>query len=214
MSNKNLTDITLLLDRSGSMATVAADVVGGIDSFIREQMKTPGECNFTLVQFDSQDPFEVIYDAVPIAKAKAFTHDDFTPRAMTPLLDSMGASIGATRRRIKKMPKADRPGNVVFVVYTDGHENASREYTFQDISELVTKFEEKGWAFLYLGQGLDAFDQHQYVGTQSVHSVHTVSTKAGEAVRTMSGKISNYRMSGDVKDLQFNAVDRENLGKA
>ena len=134
---QDLTDITFLLDRTGSMASIASDVVGGYNAFLEEQKSAPGQALFTLVQFDSQNPQDVVHDAKPIADVPAMKPKNFRPRSMTPLFDALGMAIARTGERLSAMDEPQRPGKVVFVVFTDGEENASREYSGQRVKEMV-----------------------------------------------------------------------------
>lgn len=127
MSNYNLTDITVVLDRSGSMSAVREDTIHGFNQFLRDQQKVPGEATITLNQFD--DIFEHVLKASRIADAKPLDDRTFVPRGFTALLDAIGRSINETGERLKNMGEDQRPGKVVFVILTDGHENYSKLFT-------------------------------------------------------------------------------------
>src|SRR6476620_7328202 len=124
---KNETDVTVILDRSGSMEAIASDVIGGFNQFLAEQQRHPGDCRLTLVQFD--DRYEVLYLARPIADAARLTADTFEPRGSTALLDAIGRTIDATGARLAALPEAERPNRVLLAIVTDGQENASVHYT-------------------------------------------------------------------------------------
>lgn len=150
------TDISVLLDRSGSMQLIADDTVGGFNAFLKEQQALPGEAVLTLVQFDSEG-YDVILDARPIAEATSLTTETFKPRASTPLLDAMGRLIRDTGARLKAMPESERPEKVVAVIITDGHENASREFKADRVREMVEhQTAVYKWSFIYLGANQDA----------------------------------------------------------
>src|SRR5262245_251619 len=136
---RDATDITLLLDRTGSMACIREDTIGGYNTFVQDQRKVPGACVFTLIQFDSQDPHEVICSAVDIQQAPLLSMETYIPRADTPLLDAMGKTIVEVGERLKAMSEAERPNKVVFVVITDGHENASKEYKKAAIQDMIKR---------------------------------------------------------------------------
>lgn len=150
---KDLSDLTVVLDRSGSMHVCQSDAEGGLNRFVEDQKKRPGEALFTLVQFDTE--YEFVHRAVPIGKVP---HCSLVPRGNTALLDAVGRAIVETGERLAKMPEADRPGLVVFVIITDGQENSSREFTKTKVQEMISHQQDVyKWQFIYLGANQDAF---------------------------------------------------------
>ena len=148
----DLTDITLVVDRSGSMEQVQKDAQGGVNSFIKEQAKEPGEALLTLVQFDTE--YEFLHEGVPISQVPEYK---LVPRGMTALLDAVGRAINETGERLSKMKEQDRPGLVIFVVMTDGLENSSKEFSKDLIKEMIKRQQEKyNWHFTFLGANQDA----------------------------------------------------------
>ena len=150
--------IHLLLDRSGSMASIADDVVGGYNAFLAEHRAAPGACRLTLVQFDSQDPAEVLLRGVDIAAAPDLTPERFQPRGSTPLYDAIGhlldrAEADVRRQRATGLADEDH----LIVILTDGYENASRSWTQPAVFERIAGLEASGWTFAYLGANQDAF---------------------------------------------------------
>ena len=135
MTRPDLTDITFVLDRSGSMQPIKEATIEAFNGFVNSQRTGAGTAQMTLVQFDDQ--YELLYQALAIQQAPELTRQTYEPRASTALLDAMGRTMIATGERLRKLPEADRPGTVVFVTLTDGYENASREYTLQRINELI-----------------------------------------------------------------------------
>jgi hypothetical protein len=156
------TEIIVLLDRSGSMFTSKSEHEGGLNGFIQEQQKLDYETYFTLVQFDSVNPFEVVYDRVPIESVGEIRLD---PRGGTPLLDAMGRTISHILSGIKDKPNVK---DVVFVCLTDGQENASHEYSHESIKKLIE--DNKSWTFLFLGANIDAFSTARSLGIQGQYS--------------------------------------------
>lgn len=151
------TDVTLLLDRSGSMQSVQQETVSGVNNFIKEQASLDGECKLTLIQFDSENPQEIIQNAVPMKSAKLLTIETFAPRGQTPLIDAMATAIDTAGDRLSKIVEEDRPEHVVFVVVTDGLENASKKLTKEQLFEKVKlQTDTYGWKFVYLGANQDA----------------------------------------------------------
>lgn len=148
-------DITVVLDRSGSMASVRTDTIGGFNTFVSAQRGEPGRCLLSLVQFD--DEYEPLYTGTDIQAVPLLSLDTFVPRGMTALLDAIGRTIIATGKRLKALPEAQRPDKVIFVIQTDGQENASREFTQPKIAEMIAHQKAKyQWDFVFLGANQDA----------------------------------------------------------
>ena len=155
----------VLLDRSGSMASMAGDVVGGFNRLLREQQAEGTDARMTLVQFDSQDPHEVVADGAPLHAVAPLTLHTFQPRGGTPLLDATGRIVAraaghAEHRRLLGQP----PERIIVVTITDGEENQSRELTLQQVRNLVSAKQAEGWVFVFLGAGLDAYAEAQRLG--------------------------------------------------
>jgi len=149
-----VTHIYFLLDRSGSMQSLATDVVGGFNAFVKEQTADGPDALITLVQFDSQEPHEVVLAAQPLPSAPSLTLETYRPRGGTPLYDAMAQLI--TDATIRAEEKGGREV-IIFVTFTDGHENASEQYTKQQIFDLVRNRESRGWTFVYLGANQDSY---------------------------------------------------------
>lgn len=155
----------ILLDRSGSMESMRADVIGGYNNFIAEQTKVSGKARVTLVQFDSQDPQEVLLNAVRLERVPSLTENTFVPRGGTPLLDATAALIEAVRgRETTRKTLGKTAEEIVFVTVTDGEENQSTHTSLQDVQKLVKAGKENGWNFVYLGAGLDAYADASRLG--------------------------------------------------
>jgi hypothetical protein len=207
MTKADRSDITILLDRSGSMASVKSDVEGGFARLLEEQRRVPGECALSLVQFDSEG-IEPVYTARPIGEAPALA---LHPRGMTPLLDAVGQTIVATGERLAGMPESERPGRVLFVIITDGLENASREYSKAQVKHLVERQRGRySWQFLYLGANVDAFAEAGAMGIAQSHAALCVASPAGvsDMFAMASHKLAEHR---DGRDLDFSDAERELL---
>src|SRR3990167_7460886 len=133
MSNNNYTDITFILDRSGSMIPIKQDVIGGFNSFITEQKALPGKLKVTLVQFDNV--YEAVFVAKSVDQVPVLDSNSYQPRGSTALLDAIGRTINDTGARLRRMSEKDRPAKVLVIIYTDGQENASNEFTKDKIKE-------------------------------------------------------------------------------
>ncbi len=150
--------ISVVLDRSGSMASIAGDIVGGFNEFLAEQRKAPGVARVTLVQFDSQDPFEVLIDAVDLREVTDLDRSAYQPRHLTPLYDAVGRMIGRIDTGIAERSELGLPEeDQVVAIITDGLENASSEHTRKTVFELIDERRKAGWVFVFLGANQDVY---------------------------------------------------------
>ena len=194
----------VLLDRSGSMEAMRSDVIGGFNRFLAAQQVEGGDARITLVQFDSQDPQEVLIDAKGVMRARPLTEQTFVPRGGTPLLDATGRLIArASIRAQERVTLGKRPEVVTFVTITDGEENQSREYSRDVIRQLVAAKQETGWSFVFLGAGLDAYAEAASMGydDRSVQSFAPDPIGARLSFDSMSAAVSRRRQnirSGEV----------------
>ena len=156
----DLTDITMIVDRSGSMASIKSDAEGGINTFIEMQKQEPGEALLTLVQFDTH--YEFLHSGIPIKQVPAFT---LLPRGGTALLDAVGRAINETGARLAAMDEAQRPGLVVVVIVTDGEENSSHEFRREQIRAMIEHQQVVyKWQFTFLAANQDAFAEGASLG--------------------------------------------------
>jgi uncharacterized protein YegL len=181
MTDKNLTEIIAIIDRSGSMAGLAKETVGGYNSFLDEQKKAAGKARITLVQFD--DRYQIDYEAVDVNDAKPLCGMTYVPRGMTALLDAVGKTVVSVGERLSKLPEEERPGQVIFLIITDGEENSSSEYQAKQVKEMVKhQMEKYAWTFVYMGGG-NIESQKEQAGTMGFadSNVYGYSTKGGAA---------------------------------
>jgi Mg-chelatase subunit ChlD len=191
MNTRPTTHIYFLLDRSGSMARIADDVIGGFNTFLRQQQQEGPDARITLVQFDSRDPQHVVLNGAPITKATPLSHRSFVPRGGTPLLDATGFLIEKALEASRSEASQARTPNVLdrwlrplglrepfgearseppvaehilFVTLTDGEENQSRHFSLADIRERIAERTVAGWAFLFLSAGPDAYGEARRMG--------------------------------------------------
>jgi len=127
--NQNYTHMSVILDRTGSMESIRDDVIGGFNAFLHDQQQQEGKATLTLVQFDTQDPYEVVHHWKDIKAVPDLDRNTYVPRASTPLYDTIGRGIIDLEASIAKLPESDRPSQVMMVIITDGQENSSREFT-------------------------------------------------------------------------------------
>ena len=152
---KNLTELVFILDRSGSMAGLEADTIGGFNAMIEKQRGEPGEAVISTVLFDNET--EVIHDRVSLDRVPALTEKEYDVRGCTALLDAVGGAIHHIGNVHKYAREEDRPEKTLFVITTDGMENASRRYTYDKVKAMIERQREKyGWEFLFLGANIDA----------------------------------------------------------
>jgi hypothetical protein len=187
--NKNLTDITVVLDRSGSMASCREEAENGLNHFITEQKELTGYANFTLVKFDTE--YEFTYKGVNIQEVGKCAIE---PRGMTALLDAVGRAINETGDRLRNTEEDSRPGLVVFVIVTDGAENSSHEFTKSQIKEMVEKQQSTyNWQFTFLGANQDAFAEASSIGISKISTVTYVPGKAKEVFYAASRNVGSMR---------------------
>lgn len=160
-----LSEIVVLLDRSGSMGSIKSDVVGGFNEFLRAQQAAPGEAAFTLVQFDSDGPHDILQERVPLLAATPINGDTYQPRGCTPLYDAVGWTIDHVGDALSKLPVDQQPEKVIFAIMTDGLENASQEYDKKAVFSKVQHQQDRwGWVFVYLGANQDAMAEATKIG--------------------------------------------------
>jgi Mg-chelatase subunit ChlD len=165
------THVALLLDRSGSMAPLISDVIGGVNQFLTEQRAQGNDVRVSIVQFDSNDPQEVKVWGAPISEVSALTTADFQPRGGTPLLDATGLLIGRVKVDAQARVAAGlAEEDIVFVTVTDGEENQSREFTLAQVKALVETQTAAGWTFVFLSAGLNAYGDAAAMGFNASNS--------------------------------------------
>jgi hypothetical protein len=157
------TDITMILDRSGSMGSIATETIDGFNRFLQEQRLLPGKACLTLVQFD--DLYEVLYVGRDLNEVPNLDYDTFQPRGATALLDAIGMSIRLATSRLLVLPVADRPPQTIFVILTDGLENASSRFERRLVFDMIRhQRQTNGWAFFFMGANQDAISEAGSLG--------------------------------------------------
>lgn len=208
---QDLTDITVVLDRSGSMSSVWTDTIGGFNSFLKTQKEAPGEATFTLVQFDNH--YEVDYRGKNIQEIPDLNNETYVPRGGTALLDAIGRTINETGQRLAALAESDRPSKVIFVILTDGEENASKEFKKGKINEMITHQTEKyQWDFVFLGANQDAIQTGSSMGIMAGNSLTYAANSIGtvSAFETVSSTMCSYRSGNTAAKTQFfSEEDRE-----
>jgi len=197
MPKKDSCEIIAVVDRSGSMAAVVDDSIGGFNTFLKAQQDLPGTCKMTRVIFD--DRYDVIDNGVDIKSVKPFDHNSFMPRGMTALYDAIGKAVQTSVERIKKIPRDDKPEKVLVVILTDGAENASKEYTKSKIHDLIkTQTDKYKWEFIYLSADVNGFDEGIQLGFAAANTMQysNDSTGTGAAYMNFTTCASSLRTKG------------------
>lgn len=198
---KDLTEIIFVLDRSGSMSSLTDDTIGGFNSFIENQKKEKGEALVTTVLFDNQ--YEMLHDGVNIKDIKPLTNQEYYARGMTALLDAVGTAITDVGVRLNNTPEEERPEKVMMIIITDGLENASKEYTKQQVKEMIDRQTNTyNWKFMFLGANMDAVKEAQDFGLSPQCASNYKATTDGlrSVYATMCSTVADFRETGEVKD--------------
>ena len=206
----DLTDITMVIDRSGSMESICIDAEGGINTFVDSQKSEPGEALLTLVQFDTA--YEFVHKGVPIGSVPRFK---LVPRGSTALLDAVGRAINETGARLGVMEETQRPGLVVFVIVTDGAENSSKEFTREKIRQMIEHQQSVyKWQFTFLAANQYAFAEGSTLGIAQAGIANFTAANVGEAWGATAKKMSRMRKAmsdGDSVDNNFTEEERKEM---
>lgn len=196
----NRTELVFILDRSGSMSGLEDDTIGGYNAMLRKQQQEPGEVRVTTVLFD--DRIELLHDRLDLAAISPLTGRDYYARGCTALLDAIGSTIhkiGNVQRSAAPEYRADK---VLFVITTDGYENASREYSADKIRAMVRRQQEKyGWEFIFLGANIDAIETAGRFGIGADHAVDYCADAEGTALNfaVVSDTVSQVRTGSPIR---------------
>ena len=200
-TNKNgITELVFILDRSGSMSGLEKDTIGGFNSMIEKQKKQDGECYVSTVLFDNES--EVIHDRVKLSKIKPMTEDDYYVRGCTALIDAIGGAIHHIGNMHKYARTEDVPEHTMFIITTDGMENASRRYTSDIVKHMIERQKEKyGWEFLFIGANIDAVETAAQYGIDSDRAVNYCADSKGTEVlySTVSESICKMRTNAPIE---------------
>ena len=188
---KKPVEIVCIIDRSGSMQSIHNDVIGGINTFIKEQQQIKGAANLTLVEFDNE--YNVLQMRQNLKNAREMTANDFVPRGMTALNDAIGKTVTSfvDLRKARKINKA------IFCIMTDGGENASREFTSKDALKTLTEKVQKDykWEFVFLGANQDAFAEGSSRGIANNFNFAPTAAGVAQGYTTLSASTRSYRTS-------------------
>lgn len=178
---KNLTELVFILDRSGSMKGLEGDTIGDFNAMLEKQRKEPGEAFVSTVLFDDQT--EVLHDRVELGKVRPITDKEYYARGCTALLDAIGGAIHHIGNIHKYARREDVPEKTMFIITTDGYENASRRYDYERVRRMIERQKERyGWEFLFLGANIDAAKEAARFGIGADRSVNYKCDEAGTAL--------------------------------
>lgn len=197
--NKDLTQILVIQDRSGSMESVRRATIDGFNEFVRGQRSGPGDCRLRLIQFDHE--YNLRYD-MPIRDVPQLNDSTYEPRGTTALLDAIGRGLFMLGDDLKKTPEENRPGKVIVVIMTDGMENASKDYTRKKVFDIITQQRDTyKWEFIFLGANMDAIQEANALGINQNAAITYSASNAGtqSAYQAMNCSVLRSR-SGDKID--------------
>ncbi len=192
----NITEIVFILDKSGSMSGLERDTIGGFNSMLKKQRGEEGTAYVSTVLFDNES--QVLHDRIPIASVEDMTERDYIPSGCTALLDAIGGAIHHIGNIHKYARKEDVPENTIFIITTDGMENASHRYSAEKVKKMIERQKEKhGWEFLFLGANIDAISTAKNIGISADRAVDYCCDEQGTATNfcAIAGAISDVRCS-------------------
>lgn len=198
-----LTELVFILDRSGSMCGLENDTIGGFNGMLEKQKKEEGKANVTTVLFD--DEIETIHDRFPLEVVEPLTDKDYYVRGCTALLDAVGSTVKKVENIQNRLPQELKADKVIFIITTDGQENASHEYSANMVKKMIEKNQEKGWQFLFLGANIDAVEEASKLGINKSHAIKYKNDSKGVKL--------NYECVGGAISYLRSANKNENVCK-
>lgn len=199
---KGLTELVFVLDRSCSMEGLENNTIGGFNEMLMKQRREEGEANVTTVLFDDQ--IEIIHDRFPIDIVEPLTEKEYYVRGCTALLDAVGFTVKKLENIQYRLPERMRAEKIIFVIITDGEENASHAYSYKMVKRMIEENQEKGWQFLFLGANIDAVNEAKNLGIRSSHAASYKNDSRGVEL--------NFQATGQILTfLRNNDCDEEEL---
>lgn len=215
--NENLTEIVCIIDRSTSIRTsnLIKSTIEGFNSLLNKQKAEPGDCKMTVVLFDGdrynpENAYEMRYDGEQIQLVEELTEDNFIPKGMTALYDSVGRTIDTIKTRLSNTPEDERPGKTIIAIMTDGEENSSVEYKKDTIKKMIETMEkEYNWTFLFIGAGIDAMVDGTSIGA-SIGNTFSYASTDGDTRKTFM-KMSSVMSRSRGMDMATYSVSKDSL---
>lgn len=180
MKKNNITELAFIIDRSGSMSDLTSDTIGGFNSMISKQKKIDGECLVTTILFDHR--LQTLHDRVPLLQIKPMNEKDYCPCGCTALIDAIGYGVEHIETIHKYIRPEDVPSNTMFVIITDGMENASHIYTSNEVKTMISRHKEQGWEFLFIGANIDAVETASSYGIDRDRAVNYIPDEQGTSI--------------------------------
>lgn len=211
---KGLTELVFILDKSGSMSGLESDTIGGYNAMLKKQQDVEGECRITTVLFDNN--YEILHDRIDIRAVRPITEKEYFVGGTTALIDAMGRTIHKIINVQRNTDEAYRAEKVMFVIITDGYENASREYTADKVRALIRQQTDKyGWEFIFLGANIDAVEtaRHYGISPDRAQNYHADSDGIELNFRVMGEAITKYRHSNALPEDWKDEIDRDYKGR-
>ena len=204
---KGFSELVFILDKSGSMAGLESDTIGGFNSMLKKQKELDGECRITTVLFDNR--YELLHDRIDIRAVSPMTEKEYRVGGNTALLDAIGRTVNKLVGVQKNTAEEYRAESVMFVIITDGQENASREFSADQVKKMIELEKEKyGWEFVFLGANIDAVETAAQFGISPDRAVEYVPDASGTALNfgVMSEAVAQFRACSQMSDEHFDKI--------
>lgn len=206
----NITELVFIIDRSGSMGGLESDTIGGFNSLIEKEKKEDGGCFVTTVLFDNL--IETLHDRKELSEIEKLTEKDYYVRGCTALIDAIGSTVEHIKHIHKYIRREDVPEHTMFVIITDGMENASRKYSSDKVKKMIERCKEKdGWEFLFIGANIDAVEtaKHFGIGEERAVDYHADSQGTGVVYEAMERAVGCVRASRPLKRSWKKAIEED-----
>ena len=211
---KDLTELVFILDRSGSMSGLEDDTIGGFNSMLEKQKKEAGDAIITTVLFDYK--YELLHDRINIKGISSITDKEYYVRGSTALLDAIGMTINKIVNVQRQTSKENQAKNVIFVIITDGMENSSREYSYDQIKTMIEHEKNNyNWEFIFLGANIDAIETAERFGINKDRAANFHADSEGTQLnyKVVSETLSNFRASRPISEDWKESIDKDYLSR-
>ena len=211
IKNLKKMELVFILDRSGSMSGLELDTIGGFNSVLEKQRKNKtGQINVTTALFDNE--YELLHNKIPIQEVKPLTEKEYFVRGSTALLDAIGKTISQVKAEQNKLNAKEKSGKVLFVIITDGMENASKEYTINTVKKLISEQKEnENWEFLFLGANIDAIKTAESFGIEKSRAAQYKSDSIGTQnnYKSINNAVEEFRLNNKVNDSWKDEIEED-----